>query len=155
MQKDNDNNIRPPDSVIRERLISNTYIDSDDEANEVNDIHLFEDEFEKVVQLSLQEYNNQSELSEKNQIEFLSQEHKIRVTKFNNVKIIIKKILLYDKQFSEICNMILTVIDLYEGYHIEKFEIEIETYKEIYNFIKSIRLTEEEKQNLLHIFVIE
>jgi len=155
MQKNNDNYIRPPDSVIRERLISNTYIDSDDEANEVNDIHLFEDEFEKVVQLSLQEYNNQSELSEKNQLEFLSQEHKIRVTKFNNVKIIIKKILLYDKQFSEICNMILTVIDLYEGYHIEKFEIEIETYKEIYNFIKSIRLTEEEKQNLLHIFVIE
>ena len=90
--------IRPPDSVITERLIDfNTDLN-----NELN----------TVIEMSKNEYNLLQE-----------QEQQLRQRKFHNIKIQINKIILFDKTNLRYYELILTIIEMFELFLINQYNI--------------------------------
>ena len=124
--------IRPPDSVITERLIdfNNTFTDLNNELN-------------TVIEMSKNEYNLLQE-----------QEQQLRQRKFHNIKIQINKIILFDKPNLRYYELILTIIEMFELCLINQYNITDENeYINIFKILKSIRLPNNEIEEIKKLII--
>lgn len=131
MDSDNDN-IRPPDSVITEQLF-----DYNDTITDLNS------EFNTVIEMSKNEYNLLQE-----------QEQQSRQRKFHNIKIQINKIILFDRPNLRYYELILTIIEMFELCLINQYNITNENeYMNIFKILKSIRLPNNEIEEIKKLII--
>ena len=134
----NNDQIRPPDNIIRERLVNDYY-------NNDNIIPGDYDDYDNAFQLAcIQSIREQEELLEKTNL---------RVQSFKNVLLKIKKISMIDPEILEFYNMINLIIDEYCSCRIDSYECDINMYNNIFNTLKTIRITDSELElfkNLFH-----
>jgi len=140
MDKNNiydDNFIRKPDSVIREKLI------------EYNDINIDTD-IEKAIQLSLQDlkdkqiiYNKYINEYENKIIEEHNNECKKREEYFRDFIIKINRLSNLDKNNSEIYKYISNILDKYCKNYINTWKVDEKVYNSIFQIINKIRNNEE------------
>jgi len=124
--------IRPPDSVITERLI-----DYNDTFRDLNS------ELNTVIEMSKNEYNLLQE-----------QEQQLRQQKFHNIKIQINKIILFDRPNLRYYELILTIIEMFELCLINQYNITNENeYMNIFKILKSIRLPNNEIEEIKKLII--
>ena len=163
---DNDDNIRQPDKVIKEKLIDNDDLYNDDLYNDeynsiFNDINkndinnIMNKEIEETLQLSKREFESMYEKQEKQILEIIENERKERIHQFTYIKEKLNKIKSFDKENFSIFETIFTIIEMYENGYIVKYELDKNSYYEIFNLIDNIRLTNKDKEILHKLFVLE
>ena len=144
-----DNNIRPPDQVKIDRLI-----DDDNTMNPIiqnNNI-----DFDTVLELSKNEYNSLQEQEEQKAIELIcNQTKQERQNKFNNIKIQLNKIILFDRDHLDYYELVLSIIEMYELNVINEYKTYEKEYTTIFKLLKTIRLPNEEIENLKKIILLE
>ena len=124
--------IRPPDSVITERLI-----DYNDTFRDLNS------ELNTAIEMSKNEYNLLQE-----------QEQQLRQRKFHNIKIQINKIILFDRPNLRYYELILTIIEMFELCLINQYNITNENeYMNIFKILKSIRLPNNEIEEIKKLII--
>lgn len=142
MSNDNDNdNIRIPDPVKREKLIH----------NDVRDY-----EMDSLLEISKNEFEFIQNQQETQEIEFIYKQNKEqRCNKFEHIKIQLNKLLLLDTPNIVHYELILSIIELFELGFINKYKLTKEQYTEIFKILKTIRLPPNEIQNLQKILTYE
>jgi hypothetical protein len=144
-----DDNIRPPDQVKIDRLI-----DDDNTMNPIiqnNNI-----DFDTVLELSKNEYNSLQEQEEQKAIELIcNQTKQERQNKFNNIKIQLNKIILFDRDHLDYYELVLSIIEMYELNVINEYKTYEKEYTTIFKLLKTIRLPNEEIENLKKIILLE
>ena len=80
---------------------------------------------------------------------------KFRVQLFKDVLLKIKKIGMFDTKIMNFYNIIEPIIDSYFAGNIDIYECDIVMYNEIFNTLKTIRITESELDLFKKLFVIE
>ncbi len=148
----NDDDIRNPDPIKKDRLIDNSLqtVKSFKSFKSLDDNQL-----NKILELSKNEFNNSQDIYEKKIIDGLIQESKERSAQFASIKQKLNKILAFDKQNTHIYETILSAIEFYiEGYIIQ-YKTSKKEFEQIFYVIKTIRLTNEELKHLQNLIVIE
>lgn len=149
MDSNNNNNdyIRPPDSIITDRLIDNnhTFTDLDSDLNAA--LEISKNEY-NLLQIQL--FRQQQEKQEKEQ----EQEKQLRQHKFQNIKIKINKIILFDRPNLRYYELILSIIEMFELCLINQYNITDENeYINIFKILKSIRLPNNEIEEFKKIII--
>lgn len=141
--KKNDN-IRNPDPIKMDKLIDD-FVEP-----------LFEDnQLKEILELSKNEFNNLQDVYEKKIINSLIEETKERSMRFTNIKQKLNKMLVFDKENRDIYENMLSIIEFYiEGY-ITQYKSNSKEFKQIFDILKTIRLTNEELKCLQNLIVIE
>ena len=146
---DEDDNIRQPDLVKIDRLI-----DDDDTMNPIiqnNNI-----DFDTVLELSKNEYNSLQEQEEQKAIEMICNQIKQeKQNKFNNIKTQLNKIILFDRDHLDYYELVLSIIEMYELNVINEYKTYEKEYTTIFKLLKTIRLPNEEIENLKKIILLE
>ena len=144
-----DDNIRPPDQDKIDRLI-----DDDNTMNPIiqnNNI-----DFDTILELSKNEYNSLQEQEEQKAIELIcNQTKQERQNKFNNIKIQLNKIILFDRDHLDYYELVLSIIEMYELNVINEYKTYEKEYTTIFKLLKTIRLPNEEIENLKKIILLE
>lgn len=143
---DNDN-IRPPDSIITDRLINNnnyTYSNLDNDLNAA--LEISKNEY-NLLQIQL--FRQQKEQEQKEQ----ELEKQSRQQKFNNIKIQINKIILFDKPNLRYYELILSIIEMFELCLINQYNTDENEYINIFKILKSIRLPNNEIEEFKKIII--
>jgi len=158
---DNDNdisyndNIRPPDPVTNEQLLDNDYnyelinqtvnqtvnqnITNTTNYDETNYDQLnYNDELNKALELSKNEFK-EVEDGRKNE--------------FKSIKLKLNKILLFDRPNIFNYELILSIIELYEQCYINEYKSVNKEFNDIFNVLKTIRLTKDEYSSIKKIIV--
>jgi hypothetical protein len=131
---DNDDNIRPPDKVKRERLI---------ETNPWEEEEFEEEEFEEDILQNMLDYEKEIQ-------KFFIEEKNRRKENFNVLLLKMKRLANYDKEVEEIYNIIDPIIESYCEQVIQYYEVDKITYERIFSVLSSIRIdTEVLKQIIL------
>ncbi len=145
-----EDNIRPPDQVKKERLI-------DDNFDIMNPIIQNNDcDFDTILELSKNEYNLLQEEQEQKAIELISNQIKEeRQNKFNNIKTQLNKIILFDRDNLNYYELILSIIEMYEVNILNEYKTYENEYTTIFKLLKTIRLPNEEIDNLKKIILYE
>ncbi len=158
MDNINDDNIRTPDQVKTDRLIQeDDYIN--DFINPILDNNINYD-LDTVLELSKNEFNNYQEQQEQKAIELIcsqtkEEQEKLRKNKFDNIKIQVNKIILFDRNYLDYYELILSIIEMYELGVINEYKTYEKEYKTIFKLLKTIRLPNEEIENLKKIILCE
>jgi hypothetical protein len=129
MENYTEDNIRSPDSIIREQLLE------DDRSD-------FEKEIDNVIQLSYEELLNQNEAISKYENEIMEQYNISlleRKNKCDKILIDMNKIIKFDKEIKEIYEIIEPILELYYNQNINYCVFEEKTYNRIFNLISKIR----------------
>ena len=159
-------NIRPPDNTIRETLVgygnnsnyNNNYnINFNVSYNNYENIDIIPndyDDYDESLQLAFIESIKEQEEYEKKQLEFL-EKTRLRVQSFKDILLKIKKIGMIDKKISEFYNIIEQIIDSYCACNIDIYECDEVMYNEIFDTLKTIRITKPELSLFKSLFVIE
>ena len=124
-----DDDIRPPDEVIRGQLIEDNKSNSDKE-------------IEEAINLSLQELNKEKINQIEYEIEIMNNytnEVNRRKEIFKDFLFHLNKISKFDKEISAIYDIIEPIIESYCNQMIDKCELDKITYDKIFNTIKNIR----------------
>jgi hypothetical protein len=127
--EDYDEEIRPPDEVIREKLISND-----------NTFH--DKQLEEVLYLSMQEAIEQEKKYQDYEdkiISYYSIETNIRREKFSKLLLDLNKVAKFDKTLRDTYEIIEPIIDAYCNHIIETYLVDEETYQCIFKNLNSIR----------------
>ena len=128
-----DNEVRPPDLVINERLI---------EYNMNNhDKQLYE-----ALYLSMKELDNQEKMNEIYEKEIINNfiiETVKRREKFQQFMLKINKLIKFDKDIKEIYEIIEPIIYAYCEQQISTFELDKVTHNKIFKTLSSIRIQTE------------
>jgi hypothetical protein len=143
-----DNNIRPPDQVKIDKLID------DDTINPIVQNNNFD--LETILELSKNEYNSLQDQEEQKAIELIcNQTKQERQNKFNNIKIQLNKIILFDRDHLDYYELVLSIIEMYELNVINEYKTYEKEYTTIFKLLKTIRLPNEEIENLKKIILLE
>jgi hypothetical protein len=129
-----EDNIRPPDKVVKTRLFD--YEDNNSNNNTTNY------NLDTILEMSKLEYEKQIE-----QIEIDRQKM------FPNIKLQLNKMVVFDKINSSFYALILSIITMYENSIINEYYISVEERTEIFKILKTIRLPSEEISNLKNIIL--
>jgi hypothetical protein len=124
-----DEQIRPPDEVIRERLIEDTRCD-------------FQKQMDEALYLSMQEVINQEKINKSYEDEIVNnylKETTERREKFGKLLMDMNKLIRLDAKIKEIYEIIEPVIFTYCEQHIEIWETDEETYEKIFKNLSTIR----------------
>lgn len=124
-----DDNIRPPDEVVRETLLEDTRSE-------------FEKQLDEAMYLSMQEMNQQRDINREYEEQLLKEygtETKRRNELFKDFMFNLIKIGKFDKEIREIYEILDPIIESYCGQCIETCELDEETYDKIFNTLKKIR----------------
>jgi len=124
-----EDNIRTPDEVVREKLLEDTRSD-------------FEKELDEAMYLSIQEINKQLYINNQYEEQLLkdyASETKKRTSLFKNFIANLTRLCGFDKEVREIYNILDPIIESYCGQIIETCELDGETYDKIFNTLKKIR----------------
>ncbi len=130
-----DDNIRPPDKVIIERLIN--YKSSEEE------------EFDKILLASAEEYENEQIQKIVDEFEKIENRKKL----FINILFILQRLSHYDTKILQVYNILEPIINNYIKYQFETYTIDKNIYDTIFNTIKGTRITQPEiklLQNFLY-----
>ena len=144
--QNNNDRIRPPDNTIREILVNdyNDNIIPCDPHDYDNIIPCDNDEYDNAFQLAcIESLREQEELLKKTNL---------RVQSFKNVLLKIKKISMIDPEILEFYNMIKLIIDEYCSCRIDSYECDINMYNNIFNILRTIRITESELELFTNLF---
>jgi hypothetical protein len=135
--QNNNDRIRPPDNIIRERIVNDYY-------NDDILIPCDNDEYDNAFQLAcIQSIREQEELFGITNL---------RTQSFKNVLLKIKKISMIDPEILEFYNMIESIIAEYCSCRINSYECDINMYNSIFNTLKTIRITETELELFKNLF---
>lgn len=125
-----EDNIRPPDEVIREQLIEDTRSD-------------FQKEMDQAFLASIEEFKKQQDIFNKYE-EQIIKEHLNECTKrkeiFEVFLLDLNKIIKYDKEIEEIFNIIEPIVDIYCNMHIETVNLDEVTYDKIFGTLCKTRV---------------
>jgi len=127
--EDYDEEIRPPDEVIREKLISND-----------NTFH--DKQLEEILYLSIQEALEQEKKYQDYEdkiISYYSNETNLRRDKFSKLLLDLNKVAKFDKTLRDTYEIIEPIIDAYCNHIIETYLVDEETYHCIFKNLNSIR----------------
>jgi hypothetical protein len=144
---ENENDIRPPDNVIREQLIPSVKNIYDEEIEEL----------EKALQISIQENLAQQELYnsyEKFVMEEYEMEKKARIDKFKDLLFDLNKLSKYDKEIKNIFEIIEPIIDSYCNQIFEFQQLDKNLYENIFLYLSKIRTNKKNIENLKSILII-
>lgn len=152
MDNKNEDNIRPPDSVKIDRLINDDY-----EHNNNNHIQFNQNyDLNTVLEMSKNEFLVKEQLEmELLCIELKEQHHKELQNKFNNLKIQLNKIILFDRPNIDYYELVLSIIEMYELGVISEYKTNLNEYTNIFRLLKTIRLPNDELENLKKIITYE
>lgn len=151
MNINDDENIRQPDEVKRERLINYDY----DDENYL-DSHTLDDDFDAILELSKNEFNSAQEKQTEKDVELILNLFKEeRQNKFNNIKIQLTKMIFFDRENVNYYELVLSIIELYEIGSINEYIINKSNYDNIFTILKTIRLPNEEINNLKKLILCE
>jgi hypothetical protein len=145
----NDDIIRPPDPIINEQLLDNDYnynyelitqnITNTTNTNTTNyDDPSYTDELNKALELSKREFKDEEDN---------------RKNEFKSIKLKLNKILLFDRPNIFNYELILSIIELYEQCYINEYKSLNKEFNDIFNVLKTIRLTKEELSSIKKIIV--
>ena len=156
--EDTNDIVRPPDPVIRERLVdygdnndfSNYnyhYQKPDKDKNIDKDIDKDMDEdIDRILKQSLLDF----ELAEEQKIkDLIALERAERLQKYSNIKKRLQKVQGFDVKNKEIYNTIITIFELYETDFIDTYALDADSYNNVFRLLSTIRLTKEDLE-LLH-----
>ena len=141
---DIDDNIRPPDPIINEQLLDNDYnyelINQNitNTTNTTNTTNYNTDELNKALELSKREFKDEEDN---------------RKNEFKSIKLKLNKILLFDRPNIFNYELILSIIELYEQCYINEYKSLNKEFNDIFNVLKTIRLTKEELSSIKKIIV--
>lgn len=124
-----DDNIRPPDEVVRETLLEDTRSD-------------FEKQIDEAMYLSMQEIRQESEINRQYEEQLLkdyADETKRRVNLFKNFMANMTKLSRFDQEVREIYNILDPIIESYCGQYFETCVLDQQTYDKIFDTLKKIR----------------
>ena len=124
-----DDNIRPPDEVVKETLLEDTRSD-------------FEKQLDEAMYLSMQEMKQQREINRQYEEQLLKEyadETKRRINLFKNFMSNLTRLSGFDKEVREIYNILDPIIESYCGQYIETCELDVESYDKIFDTLKKIR----------------
>ena len=146
---DNDN-IRPPDPVRKERLVD--YGDNNDFANyNYNYLESTSDDIDRILKESLEEF----ELAEEQKIqEMMAIERSEKAKKYTIIKEKLQKIQGHDLSNKDTYGTIISIIELYEADFIESYLLDETSYNNIFKLLKTIRLTKEDLDLLGSLIVL-
>lgn len=139
-----DEQIRPPDEVIRERLVEDTRCD-------------FQKQMDEAFKLSMMEAINQEKVYQAYEDEIINnylKETIERREKFGKLLMDVNKLIKFDEKMKEIYEIIEPVIFTYCEQHIEVWETDEETYEKIFKTLSSIR-TDKTAVELLKTIIIK
>ena len=124
-----DEQIRPPDEVISERLVEDTRCD-------------FQKQMDEALRLSMQEVINQEKMNQAYEDEIVNnylKETTERREKFGKLLMDISKLIKFDTKIKEVFEIIDPIIFTYCEQHIEIWETDEETYEKIFKNLSTIR----------------
>jgi len=124
-----EDNIRPPDEVVRETLLEDTRSD-------------FEKQIDEAMYLSIQEINHQREINREYEEQLLknfADETKRRIDLFKNFMTNMTKLSKFDREVREIYHILEPIIESYCGLYFETCELDGGTYDKIFDTLKKIR----------------
>jgi|LakMenEpi03Aug12_release.lakeMendotaPanAssembly.Ray.scaffolds.fasta_scaffold457867_2 hypothetical protein len=152
----NDHNIRPPDPVKMDRLIND---DTNDLINPILDNKIDYD-LNTVLEFSKNEFNNAQEQEEQKAIELIcsqtkEEQDKERKNKFDNIKVQLNKIILFDRNNLNYYELVLSVIEMFELGLINEYKTNETEYTNIFQILKTIRLPTKEIENLKKVILCE
>ncbi len=124
-----DEEIRIPDQTVNECLSSNQTEDAEDAED---------DDLEKTLELSLKQYNDTlNKVIEKSFFEYNQKTE--REKKLNNILQIVNKVKYYEKE-NVILDLIINIINNYINCEFEKYNIEVDDYKQILQEINKYKI---------------
>lgn len=142
--EDTNDIVRPPDHVIRERLVD--YGDNDDFSNYNYHYQKPDEDIDRILKQSLLDY----ELAEEQKIQdLIALERAERLQKYSNIKKRLQKVQGFDVKNKEIYNTIITIFELYETNFIDTYALDENSYNNVFRLLSTIRLTKEDLE-LLH-----
>lgn len=130
--------IRPPDKVITEQLVTNIQSDFDAELMEALKLSMRE-----TVE---QEKKNQ-EYEDKIMLDFIK-EKAYRLEKFKDLLFDLNKISKYDKSIKNVFEIIAPIVDTYCEQIIDFYNLDNETYNSIFKTLSTIRTNKKNIENL-------
>lgn len=150
----NDNNIvRLPDPVIRERLVDygnnndNDFLNYNYSYLETNS----NDDIDRILKQSLEEF----ETSEDQKIqEMLAIERNKIAEKYKSIKQKLQKVKGHDIFNKDTYETIIAIIELYELEYLETYTLDETSYNNIFKFLKTIRLTSGELDLLKALIIL-
>ncbi len=138
-----ENNIRPPDPIKKETLLTNNIWYNNEDDDNINVIlEISKREYYKQQKLNRMKEQEEQEQRMKEQEERMKREEMLqqRKNKLNTIKTKINKMLLIDKENKQKYEFILSIIELYEIGEIHNYKINLEEYTTIINLLKTVRL---------------
>jgi uncharacterized Fe-S cluster-containing protein len=137
--EDDNNIVRPPDPVIRERLVD--YGNNNDFVNYNYSYQKTDDDIDRILKESLEEF----ELAEEQKIqEMLAIERSEKAKKYTSIKERLQKVQGYDITNKDTYSTIISIIELYEADFIESYFLDETSYNNIFKLLRTIRLTKED-----------
>jgi len=136
--KNMDNDIRPPDSVVRERLqedIRSQY-EKDLElalSQSMDDMHIYEQQMKDFEQAAMQQFEERKMQREKDVKPILA---------------LLERLARFDEKSRELLNILDPILVSYQNCVIDNYVFDEITYNYIVHFLKLVRLTEEQKRFL-------
>ena len=145
----NDDNIRAPDPVKMDRLINDN---TNDLINPLFDNKIDYD-LNSVLEFSKNEFNNAQEQEEQKAIELIcsqikEDQDKLRKNKFDKIKTQLNKIILFDRLHLDYYELVLSIVEMFESGAINEYKTNEVEYNTIFKLLKTIRLPNEEIENL-------
>jgi hypothetical protein len=140
-----DDNVRPPDEVVRETLLE----DNRDE---------FQKQIDEAMYLSMQEMKHQHEIYQQYEQQLLkdyADETNRRNNLFKNFKATLTRLCGFDKDVREIYNILDPIIESYCGQYFETCELDAESYDKTFNTLKKIRIDQQAVDTLKTIILRE
>lgn len=154
---DNDDNIRPPDESITERLIDSDFVYSESiYSQSIYDQSIYqqsisEEKLKEILELSENEFlENQNKIIE----ETRQKELESRIQMCSPIKKKINRLLLLDINNASIYNDILTIIIMFEQGDLCTYKLDAESYERIFKIIHQIRMNKEEIE-LIHKIILK
>jgi hypothetical protein len=136
-----DEDIRPPDEVIREQL-------QEDPRSE------YEKDLEEAMYQSIEslkeEEKRQDEYAQRC-VQIFEEERNQKYEQFDNIFKQLKKLSVYDMNLKNILDIMEPVIDAYCNGFIEYYGLDKISHDNIFDNLKKVRLSEEERQILKNI----
>ncbi len=126
---DNEDNIRPPDEVVREQLLEDNRSD-------------FEKQIDEAIYLSYQDIKEKQDLSRKYEEQILkdfNEETNKRKQIFEKFLFDLNKVGKFDKEIGVIYEIIEPIIESYCLQYINICELDVETHEKIFKLLGKIR----------------
>ena len=140
-----EDNIRPPDEVVREQLMEDTRSE-------------FEKQMDEAMYLSMQEMTQQRDINRQYEEQLLKEytaETSRRNELFKDFLFNLNKVGRFDKEVREIYEILDPIIESYCGQYIETCELDEESHDKIFNTLKKIRNNQQALEALKTIILKE